>query len=644
VDVVLLAGSVGPDPAWAQGTPRPLLPLPGTTVVGALLSNLRAAFAGSCIVCANGDTGLLKSRLAEDPALPSDVQFLQDRIPLGTAGCIKACEPWLHGDVIFVASSSVWLEDDPSWMVEQHLAQGNALTVFCRLASAGRQVPGHPDGLLKPIGLYCCDPVVMEAIPARGYRDLKEQLVPALQRAGHRVGSVVLRGHTREIADWEGYLHSISRKLANSRLAGYRQLTPDIWCGNDVTIADDARIVGPALLGHGSTVSEGALVVGPALLGDGSVVGKRSRALRVIAPEGTRISAYELIADRLCRPETATPTMTTAGAVPDEIPDLPGLASATPSAPRTRVPTPRVPSVRGATVGAFAATGTIAASFVWAFWHSFADLWSIWQTRADYGAGQLVPLAALYMIGARARPAGIPALRFAPRGLAVFGVGLAANLLGSYYLYASLENLSLVICANGLALTLLGWQGYKRIAFPLLFLLLMIPLPGRLHDAVMIPLQGLGAMLSAGILEIVGMPVFRYGHVLDIGGHQVAVAEACNGLRMALAFLIVASVVAFIVRRPTWQKVTLILSSIPIAIACNVVRIVVTASLYGTDYEWMAEGHTHEIAGLLMMPAAICLILLELRLLSKVTLSSHQHDDSLTDMRGFGGSVSPGAV
>lgn len=643
MDVVLLAGSVGPDPAWTQGTPRPLLPLPGTTVVGALLSKLRAAFAGSCIVCANGETGLLKSQLAKDPELLPDVQFLQDRIPLGTAGCIKACEPRLHGDVIFVAGSSVWLEDDPSWMVEQHLAQGNALTVFCRLDSAGRQVPGHPDGLLKPIGLYCCDPVVMEAIPARGYRDLKEQLVPALQRAGHRVGSVILRGQTREISDWEGYLHCVNRTLAHSQLAGYRQLTPDIWCGNDVTIADDARIVGPALLGHGCTVSEGALVIGPALLGDGSVVGKHSRAMRVIAPYGTRISEGETIADRLFQPETATPTITGTGAVSSRIPDHPGLAPR-PLAPPTRLPSLRLPSLRGAGVRALAATGAVAASFVWAFWHSFADLWSIWQTRADYGAGQLVPLAAVYMIGARARPAGIPALTFAPWGLAVFGIGLAANLLGSYYLYASLENLSLVICANGLAMTLLGWHGYKRIAFPLLFLLLMIPLPGRLHDAVMIPLQGLGAMLSAGILEIVGMPVLRYGHVLDIGGHQIAVAEACNGLRMALAFLMVASVVAFMVRRPTWQKATLMLSSIPIAIACNVVRIVVTASLYGTDYEWMAEGHTHEIAGLLMMPAAICLILLELRLLSKVTLSSHQHQDSHADLRGFGGSVSPGTV
>jgi exosortase/archaeosortase family protein len=97
-------------------------------------------------------------------------------------------------------------------------------------------------------------------------------------------------------------------------------------------------------------------------------------------------------------------------------------------------------------------------------------------------------------------------------------------------------------------------------------------------------------------------------------------------------------------RRPLWQKAALILSSIPIAIACNVGRIVFTASLYGTDYEWMAVGFAHDFAGLLMMPAAVVLILLELRLLSKITPPGHHDQELETTFRRFGGSVSPGAA
>jgi len=647
VDVVLLAGSIGPDPVWVEGMFRPLLPLPGTTVFEALLDKLRSAFAGSCTICANGDTAVLRNQLARYPELLGDVHFFQDRIPHGTAGCIKACESRMRGDVIFVASSSVWLEDDPSWMVDQHLAQGNSLTVFCRPASGSRAVAGRLDGLLKPIGLYCCDPAVMNLIPERGYRDLKEQLVPALRRAGHRVGSVVLHGHTREISDWNGYLHAVTRALARSQAARYRQLTPDIWCGEDVKIAEGARVIGPALLGNGCAVSEGALVIGPAILGDGSVVGKHARAIRVIAPEGVRIPDSEMIADRIVRLDTAARAPQDRPSAPGGTEDRPAVERIGPRfgsrSPASNPPAPLPTSPKRAALGLFAATGVVAATFVWAFWHSLVNLWYVWQTRGDYSAGQLVPLVSLYMIVTRRRLLGDMKLTFAPVGLAVFGTGVILNLLGRWHLFTSLENLSLVVCINGLAMSLIGWQSYKRFAYPLLFLLLMVPLPNRVHDALMLPLQGLGAMLSAGILEIIGVPVHRLGHVLDVGDHRVSVAEACSGLRMALAFIIIAGLVAFNVRRPTWQKVTLVVSSLPIAFFCNVGRIVVTACLYGTEHQWLVYGTTHELLGLVMVPCAFLLIQLELRLFSKSADGEYLAVVDGPSLRGFTRISPPGA-
>jgi exosortase len=267
--------------------------------------------------------------------------------------------------------------------------------------------------------------------------------------------------------------------------------------------------------------------------------------------------------------------------------------------------------------GAWFFGAVLTACFVWAFWHTFVDLWRVWQDNADYSAGQLVPLTVLYMVAARRRRLGELELRSGPMGFMVFLVGLALNLAGAYYLYASLENLGIVICANGLVLGLLGWKAYKLLWYPMLFLFLMVPLPGHIHDAVMLPLQRMGAQISAAILEVVGVPVERYGHVLEVAGRRIAVAEACNGLRMVLAFVIVAGVVAFVIRRPRWQKGFIVVSSIPIALACNVLRVVATACMYAAGHEQLARGAFHDGMGLVMMPAALLLTLLTLILLPR---------------------------
>ena len=102
--------------------------------------------------------------------------------------------------------------------------------------------------------------------------------------------------------------------------------------------------------------------------------------------------------------------------------------------------------------------------------------------------------------------------------------------------------------------------------------------------------------------------------------NQTAVAEACNGLRMAIAFLIVTVVVAYLINRPTWQKVVVVISSVPIALACNVARIVAMAYSYGAGYEWLVDGPLHDGTGLLMMPLALSFVFLELVLLSNLTV------------------------
>jgi exosortase/archaeosortase family protein len=108
---------------------------------------------------------------------------------------------------------------------------------------------------------------------------------------------------------------------------------------------------------------------------------------------------------------------------------------------------------------------------------------------------------------------------------------------------------------------------------------------------------------------------------------RLAVVEACSGLRMLTAFIVVAATLAYVVKRPRWQKAIVLLSSIPVAIACNAARLIVTAWLFLWASSETAERFFHDFAGLTMMPLAVLLLVAELWLMNKIVSGKHRAAD-----------------
>jgi exosortase/archaeosortase family protein len=106
-------------------------------------------------------------------------------------------------------------------------------------------------------------------------------------------------------------------------------------------------------------------------------------------------------------------------------------------------------------------------------------------------------------------------------------------------------------------------------------------------------------------------------------GQPLNIAEACAGLRMATIFGAMAVAMVFLVERPWWDKLVILLSAIPIALIVNVVRITITALLFmwvGQD-NMTVQKIVHDWAGLLiMMPLAMALLWIELQVLERVTI------------------------
>ena len=100
----------------------------------------------------------------------------------------------------------------------------------------------------------------------------------------------------------------------------------------------------------------------------------------------------------------------------------------------------------------------------------------------------------------------------------------------------------------------------------------------------------------------------------------MAVAEACSGLRMMIAFVIVTSFITYMVKRSRRQKAVLLISSIPVAVLCNILRLCVTAVLFMFASNETAEKFFHDFAGLAMMPPAVLIIFGELWLMDKLII------------------------
>ena len=268
---------------------------------------------------------------------------------------------------------------------------------------------------------------------------------------------------------------------------------------------------------------------------------------------------------------------------------------------------------------AFLGTGLILIAFLWSYWPNFAYLWNLWQRSDEYSSGLLVPFLAVYIL--RSRRHDITRCRIRPSvwGLFVFIGAQAFRLFGLFFMYGSAERLSITLSVAALVLLLFGWQLLRKISTVLLFLCLMLPWPNRVQTAVTLPLQRWATSSAVFCLETIGYEVTQEGNVIHIGDASVAVAEACNGLRMITAFFVISGLVVLLVKRAWWEKLIVLASSLPIALLCNTMRLAITAVFFTVLEGEHWEEIFHDFGGYAMMPLALAAIVAELWLLAKLT-------------------------
>lgn len=221
----------------------------------------------------------------------------------------------------------------------------------------------------------------------------------------------------------------------------------------------------------------------------------------------------------------------------------------------------------------------------------------IWWTDTYAAHGVFVPaFSALLLWMDRARLRGVPR-RNHPAGIAVILLGLGLLAVGRSAGSLSVEGLSVVIAVVGLVLWGFGDRFLRAVAFPVGFLVLMVPVPRPLIGAVTLHLQLFASGAAGAALGLLDVPFYQHGVVIELPSMTLLVAEVCNGLRFLLALVVLTVAFAQVSQRTLARKVVLVLSAIPIAILANALRVAVVA--VGVHYigPEMASGFIHHSIG-----------------------------------------------
>ena len=241
-----------------------------------------------------------------------------------------------------------------------------------------------------------------------------------------------------------------------------------------------------------------------------------------------------------------------------------------------------------------------------------------WAVVEEYSYGYFIPVIAGFLVWQKSDQLRQVELRGSWSGLLLVGAGLLLGLIGEFSAIRLFGQYGFIVALVGLSVGFIGWRGTRMIAGPLGILLFMIPLPQFALRELSQQLQLLSSELGVGLIRLFGISVFLEGNVIDLGSYKLQVVEACSGLRYLFPLMVLGFLAAYFFQGALWKRGLIVLSTIPMTIVINSLRI----GLIGVTVEhWgpaMAEGMLHDFEGWFMFMVCIVLLIGEMTLLARV--------------------------
>ncbi len=241
----------------------------------------------------------------------------------------------------------------------------------------------------------------------------------------------------------------------------------------------------------------------------------------------------------------------------------------------------------------------------------------VWGDLEEYSFGYMVPAITAFLIWQRKDKLERLPFEGSWLGPAAVVAGTFLLMLANLSTVTVVEQYAFLLTLFGLVLALTGWTAFRVILVPLCILMFMIPLPFFMINQLSEVLQLISSELGVMVIRACDISVFLDGNVIDLGVYKLQVADACSGLRYLFPLMTLGFIAAYLFNAPLWQRVVVFLSTIPLTVGMNSLRIGiigVTVNIWGIQ---MAEGFLHFFEGWIIFMACMLLLLAEMWLLLK---------------------------
>lgn len=266
--------------------------------------------------------------------------------------------------------------------------------------------------------------------------------------------------------------------------------------------------------------------------------------------------------------------------------------------------------------------GVLFLLLAYTYYPTFVWMVDRWMARDSYYAhGFLIPIISLFWVFQKRDQLSLIERQTEPFGLIILFIACAVQIFSSLFRIYFISAFSLVFMIFGAVYFLYGRKVLKEIWFPIIFLLLMIPLPLLFISEVTLKMKFFVSEISTFLINAIGIKAIRQGSYILTPNAVCLVGDPCSGLRSFLAFLCLGFVFSYSDKLSPWKKLVLISSGLPLAVVSNVVRVFAMSligEIYGMD---LAKNKVvHDGAGVSVFVIALILFIFLRKKLEKINV------------------------
>ncbi len=237
------------------------------------------------------------------------------------------------------------------------------------------------------------------------------------------------------------------------------------------------------------------------------------------------------------------------------------------------------------------------------YYNTIVWLIESWMYNEYYSHGFLVPIISGYIVWKMRKELISIDKKPSQYGLVLFGMGIIIQGISVLWTIRFLSGISLLLTLAGAIIYLNGWEFMKKIRFPYIFLVLMIPIP--FIYLITSPAQMISVLATTNLANLVGIPVARDGLIITIPNGAFEVGVECSGINSLISLFMIGIIFAYVLEGNYLMKTTIIISTIPLALAGNILRITSILFVAGKYGQEAAINYFHDFSSLLLFSVAL---------------------------------------